>query len=64
MQHPYIVNANANERFNQMVQDAEAQRLRKRFIPRKSGQNFLNKLRERFPVFKDQRLDESASSPA
>ena len=64
MQHPYIANANANERFNRMVQDAETQRLRKRVSSQKAARNFLSELKERLPVIKGQRLDESASSPA
>lgn len=63
MQHPYIANANANERFNQMLREAEAQRLRKRVSPPKSVRNFLGELKDRLPVVKGHRLDESASSP-
>ena len=64
MQHPYIVNANASERFNQMVKAAEAQRLRKRVSTQKSAGSLLKELKERLPVLKGQRLDESAGSPA
>ena len=64
MNHPYIANANAKERYNQMLQAAEAHRLRKRVCPRKPGRNLLSELKERLTVSKDQRLDESASSPA
>ena len=64
MQHPYIVTANASERFNQMVQAAETQRLRKRVSPQKAGRSMLSELKERLPIIKGQRLDESANSPA
>ena len=64
MKHPYIVNANAHERLNHKLREAEAHRLRLRVSPRKPGRDFLKELKARFPVFKGRRLDESASSPA
>ena len=63
MKHPVIVNANANLRLNQMLQDAEAHRRMKRVSPQKPGRNFFSELKERIPVLKGQCLDESASSP-
>lgn len=48
MQHPVIVNANANERFNQMVQSAEAHRQTKRVS--KSKQTFWNVLIRKFQL--------------
>ena len=64
MKHPVIVNANANERLNRMLQEAEKYRRIKRFSNEKPGRNLLDGLKERFPVLKGQRMDESAGSPA
>ena len=64
MKHPYIVNANANERFNRMVAEAENQRMVKRTRGSKTGLNILKSLTRRFQVSKSRRLDESANSPA
>ncbi len=44
MQHPTIVNANANLRLNQMLQEAEAHRQMKNVAAQKSGRNFFSKL--------------------
>jgi len=64
MKHPYIVNANANERLNQMLQNAESHRLRERVSVQKPGRNLFKTLKERLPIQKGQRLDESANLPA
>jgi hypothetical protein len=64
MQHPYIVNANGHERHNQMLNEAVAHRRRKRVSTRKVDRDLLSELKARLPIFKDPRLDESASSPA
>jgi len=64
MKHPVIVNANANLRLNQMLQEAEAHRQVKRVTAQKPGRNLLNELKERIPILKGQGLDESANLPA
>ena len=64
MQHPYIVNANANLRLNQLRSEAEHHRLIKIVSSQKTPRNFLRELKERLPILGSQRLDESASSPA
>jgi hypothetical protein len=64
MKHPYIANANANLRLNQMIQDAENHRQIKRISKNSAGSNFLSELKERFPALKSHRLDKSADSPA
>lgn len=64
MKHPTIINANANLRLNQMIQDAENHRRMKTVSGQNSGFNFFKDLKERIPVIKDQRLDESVNSPA
>jgi len=62
MKHPTIVNA--NERLNQMLQEAESHRRMKRVSGQKPGRNFFSELKDRIPVLKGQRLDESTGSPA
>jgi hypothetical protein len=64
MKHPVIVNANANERLNRMIQDAENHRRIKRLSNEKPWRTLLNNLKERIPALKGQHMDESAGSPA
>ena len=64
MKHPYMVNANANERFNRMVAEAENQRMVMRARGSNNRLNILKSLTGRFQVTKRQRLDKSANSPA
>ncbi|MFN2233207.1 MAG: hypothetical protein ACK2U1_03195 [Anaerolineales bacterium] len=64
MQHPYIANANANLRLDQMLKDAEVHRQMKRISDLKAGNEFFNAMKERIPVLKGHSLDKSANSPA
>jgi hypothetical protein len=64
MKHPYIANANANIRLNQMLQDAENHRMVKNVSGQNPGSKFLSDLKDRIPILKGQRMDESAGSPA
>ena len=48
MQHPTIVSANANERFNQMVQAAEAHRQAKRVL--RNHQTFWSVFVQKFQL--------------
>ena len=64
MNHPDIANANANERYNQMLQVAASHRLQKRVSAHITIRDLLNELKVRLRIFKGQRLDESASSAA
>jgi len=47
-----------------MLQEAESHRRMKRVSGQKPGRNFFSELKERIPILKDRRLDESTGSPA
>lgn len=64
MKHPVIVNANANECLNRMLQEAENHRRIKRLSADKPSRSLMDGLKERFPALKGRRMDESAGSPA
>ena len=64
MNHPVIVTANANERLNHMLQEAEDHRLMNKVRSQKPALNLFGALKKRFPVLSGQRVEESASSSA
>ncbi len=63
MNHPVIVSANANQRLDQMIKEAEHHRLVKKIAGQQPARDWFGALRKRFPILKGQRLDKSASSP-
>jgi hypothetical protein len=64
MNHPVIVNANATERLNRMLSEADNHRLMKKVSVQKSGRNIVSEIKKRFPILGGQGVEESASSPA
>jgi len=63
MNHPIIVNANANAYLTRMIKEAEHHKQLKTFARLKPARDWFGGLRKRFPVLDSQRLDESVNTP-
>jgi hypothetical protein len=63
MNHPKIVNANATERLNRMLQETEEHCLMNKVAGQKPARNLSYALKKLFPILSGHSMEKSASSP-